>query len=127
MAGTISQICCRSAVVLLKAHPRALTQERHHGLAVRHMVFGKLVSEIFQCELEPGRKLRCVGEGLRKIRKQLLHFLRRLQMPLGITRQQASSSCQVAMIANGGEYIAQFTFTWSGITDPVGCEQRKLK
>src|SRR5438876_7882126 len=33
-------------------------------------IFRKLVSEIFQRELEPGRKFRCVGDGFRKIREQ---------------------------------------------------------
>src|SRR5947208_15278016 len=101
LAGTVSQICCRSAIALLKSLARAFPQERHHGLAVRHRIFRKFVSEIFQRELEAGRKLRCVGEGVWKISKQLLHFFRRLQMLLTDALQHASCSRSSAVSANG--------------------------
>jgi hypothetical protein len=52
LAGAVSKVGCSPAIALLKTFPGAFPQERHHGVAFRHGIFGKFVSQVFQREFE---------------------------------------------------------------------------
>ncbi len=111
----------------MKAFPGAFAQERHHGLAFRHGIFGEFISQSFEREFEPGGKFHRIGQGLGQVGEKLLHLLRRFQMTLGVARQQASGSGQRVVISNGGEDIAEFTLLRRRIADTIGRQQREFE
>ena len=65
-----------TAIALAKAFPRAIAQERVHGLACRNGIERKLVAEVVEREFESRREFERVGNGLWKVGEELLHLLR---------------------------------------------------
>ena len=48
-------------------------------------------------------------------------------MALGVAREQAARRHQRAMVADGGEHVAELAVVGGGVTDAIGGEQRKMK
>ena len=73
-----------ASIALSKALPGAFAQVGVHGLARGNGIAGKFVAEVFECEVETGRKFERVANGFGQVGEELLHFLRRLQIALGV-------------------------------------------
>src|SRR5262249_2545674 len=86
----------------------SFAKKRGHGFAVADGIFGKLITEIFQCELQPLRKLDGVGDRFGYVVKKPGHLCRRFQMTFGIYGKQASGGFERSMIPNACEDIEDF-------------------
>ena len=125
--GPLTKVGSGAAIALLKSFQSALPQERHHGLAFRNRVFWEFIAKIAELELEALGKFDRIGEGFRQIGEELLHFLGRFHVPFGIAGEQPARRGQRAMMAQGGEDVAEFALLCGRIADAIGRKQRKLK
>ena len=125
--GTGFQVCGCPSIALLETFAGPLAQKRHHALAFGHGIFGKLIAQIFEREVEPRGKLCSVGNGLREIGEKFRHGLRRFQVALGIARKQASGSGQSAMMAKRGKHVTEFAVARSRVADAICGQQRQLE
>ncbi len=118
--GAAFQFRLCPAVPALEAFPRALAKKRNHGLAFRHGIARKFVSQIVQRKFEPRGKLGRVRNCFRKIRKECLHLARRLEIPLRVARQQPVGRGQRAAMAERCECVRQFPLSRRGVIHTVG-------
>ena len=110
-----------------RAFLRALPKKRSHRLALAHGIFRKLVAEILQRELKPARKLDSIGDGFRQVAKEPRHLRGRLEMTLGVFREQTSGGFQGSVISNAGEDVEDLALVWRGVTHAVRGQQREPK
>ena len=69
-----------------------------------------------------------VGDGFRQIGEQLRHFLAAISdVTLGVAGEQAAGGHQRALVADGGEDVAELAVVRGGVADAVGGEQRKMQ
>ncbi len=111
----------------MKTFLRALAKKPIHSFAIRHGIFWKFVPQIFQREFETRGKFDSVCNCLRQISEQSLHFLRRFQIALRVTREQSPSCGQRSMIANRSKNVAEFALAGGRIANAIGCQKRKFQ
>ncbi len=111
----------------MEAFPGAVAQERIHGLALGHGIAREFVAEIVEGEFQAGGKFLRIGDGFGQVGEELLHLLRGFQKALGVAGEQASGGGESAVVADGGEGVAQFAGFGGGVADSVGGEQRKIQ
>ena len=83
-AGAGLQVLRGAAVAVAESFPRALAQERVHGLAFGHGIAREFVAEIVEREFQARGKFERVGDGFGQIGEELLHFLRGFQKAFGV-------------------------------------------
>ena len=105
----------RAQIAVACAFHGARPQKRVHGFALRHGIARKLVAKIVQREFQTRRQLQGVRDGFGQIGEKLQHLLRRFDIALAVTRQQASRGIERAMVANAGEDIENLALFRLGV------------
>ena len=94
-------------IPLARARLRDLPQERRHRLAGRHRVFGKAIAEVRHRVFEAVGELARPRERFRNVGEQPRHGVRRLQIPLRVTRQPPPRTLERGLVTDAGEHVVQ--------------------
>jgi hypothetical protein len=101
-----------------------LTEKRHHRLAVADRVDGKAIAEVVHRVLEPLAERPRAGQRVGAIGEQLRHRLGRLEVSLGVARQQPSAGVERGLVTDAGEDVEQPAVGRLGEADAVGGDDR---
>ena len=96
-------------ITIVLAFSHALAQERVHGFAGRNGIFGELVAEVGERELEAIGKFTGVGDGFGKVAEDARHLPCVFQIALGIDGEQAAGFVDGYFLADAGKDIQRFS------------------
>ena len=114
-------------VALARARIGQLAQIRIHGFAGRHGICRKLVAQIAQRELQAGREILRVGDGLGQIGEQFLHLRGALEWRSAFFASSLAGFENGRFVVDAGEGVEQIALVFEGVRDAVGGEQRQLQ
>ena len=94
------------------------------GLARRHRLVRILVFELIERKADATGKAHGFRDRLRQVAKQPRHFVRRLEIALGIGLEPPADGVDGGLLADAGEHILQRTAGGMVVQHLVGRQQR---
>ena len=110
--------------IFVDARPGQIFQMLLRGLARRHRLVGILVFELVERKRDAAGKAHGFRDRLRQIAKQPRHFMRRLQMALGIGFKPPADGVDGGLLADAGQDILQRAARGMVVQHLVGRQQR---
>ena len=111
-----------TAIAIARTEEGYLAQKRIHAFSHRYFVAGKFIAEILQRKIELVRQAAGVQESFRIIPKKGSKVFSGFEVTLGILTQELSCIVQMSMIPQTGEYIADRSMPWDGISHCIGSQ-----
>ena len=127
MRSSSRAICARARFVIgpvpiARADVGELAQEPP-SFRRRHRIIGKAIAEIGHREVEPIGELAGAGDRLGQIAKKSAgHVGRRLEVPLGVGRQEAARLGDGGLVPDAGKHVEDFPLLQLGMANAVGGE-----
>ena len=113
-------------IALACALPGEMLELRLRRPARRDGLFGIFVAQLVEREAAGRRDLQRIGDGLRMVAEQPGHFLRRLEMALGIGLEPVARRGHGDALADGGDHVLQHAARGMVVEHVIGGEQRHL-
>ncbi len=102
-------------------------EEGGDGFVGRQRVFGELVAEVGEGEVEAVGDGAGVGDGFGEVGEELRHFGGGFEMALGVAREQAAGFGERGLVFEAGEDVEDFAARFGGVGDAVGGDERKVE
>jgi hypothetical protein len=103
---------------------RDVPEKRHLGLAGRHRIRGKAITQIGHRVVEPLSQGGSVYDRITAIGKELRHRFRRFQVPLRITREDTAGTVERRVMTHAREHVEQRSIGRFRKADVVGGNHR---
>ena len=124
--GGAQRVVDLAAEISVDAGPGQVLQMLLRGLARRHRLVRILVFELVEREVDAVGKAHGFRDRLGEIAEQPRHFMRGLQMALGIGLEPLADRLDRRLLADAGQHILQRTARGMVVQHLVGREQRHL-